>query len=279
VMVFVAMLLNSWLLEWEDNQPGGFNNPKTDDRDANLLLRHAKSSRAYRRPGEQEATLLISCEFLLCAATASAGRRDHVQYAIHRPPVPRERADVGELSRLRGRTTMDATEMSGRVTACSPRVCRRRCSVTGIWCDIASRLRIEPASKCAFHTPMTACRTSRGSCTTAFPRGPVPASRAGRRRSRLRRNFFAPSRLITCWPGRKTPRVANGTAAPIAGCSRGRWCMKAAFTIISSSTIAAWAAPTLPARTSGDSNSIALTSWLRATFMDAATRTRGTALI
>ena len=34
VMVFVAMLLNSWLLEWEDNQPGGFNNPKTDDRDA-----------------------------------------------------------------------------------------------------------------------------------------------------------------------------------------------------------------------------------------------------
>jgi hypothetical protein len=34
VMVIVVMLLNSWLLEWEDNQPGGFNNPKTDDCDA-----------------------------------------------------------------------------------------------------------------------------------------------------------------------------------------------------------------------------------------------------
>jgi hypothetical protein len=29
-MVVVAVLLNSWLAEWEDNQPGGFNNPNSD---------------------------------------------------------------------------------------------------------------------------------------------------------------------------------------------------------------------------------------------------------
>jgi hypothetical protein len=33
VMVLAAMMLNSWLAEWEDNQPGGFNNPNTDERD------------------------------------------------------------------------------------------------------------------------------------------------------------------------------------------------------------------------------------------------------
>jgi hypothetical protein len=26
----VALLINGWLAEWEDNQPGGFNNPKND---------------------------------------------------------------------------------------------------------------------------------------------------------------------------------------------------------------------------------------------------------
>ena len=31
--VLAAMMLNSWLAEWEDNQPGGFNNPNTDERD------------------------------------------------------------------------------------------------------------------------------------------------------------------------------------------------------------------------------------------------------
>jgi hypothetical protein len=33
VMVFIAMALNSWLAEWEDNQPGGFNNPNADQKD------------------------------------------------------------------------------------------------------------------------------------------------------------------------------------------------------------------------------------------------------
>jgi hypothetical protein len=33
VMVLGAMMLNSWLAEWEDNQPGGFNNPNPDQRD------------------------------------------------------------------------------------------------------------------------------------------------------------------------------------------------------------------------------------------------------
>ena len=27
-----AMLINGWVAEWEDNQPGGFNNLTTDDR-------------------------------------------------------------------------------------------------------------------------------------------------------------------------------------------------------------------------------------------------------
>ena len=31
VMVLAAMLLNSWFAEWEDNQPGGFDNPNTDE--------------------------------------------------------------------------------------------------------------------------------------------------------------------------------------------------------------------------------------------------------
>ena len=26
----VALLINGWLAEWEDNQPGGFNNPRDD---------------------------------------------------------------------------------------------------------------------------------------------------------------------------------------------------------------------------------------------------------
>ena len=29
-MVVVAMMLTSWLAEWEDNQPGGFNDPNSD---------------------------------------------------------------------------------------------------------------------------------------------------------------------------------------------------------------------------------------------------------
>jgi hypothetical protein len=29
-MVVLAMMLNSWLAEWEDHQPGGFNNPNSD---------------------------------------------------------------------------------------------------------------------------------------------------------------------------------------------------------------------------------------------------------
>lgn len=31
VIAFGAMLVNGWLAEWEDNQPGGFNNPLPDD--------------------------------------------------------------------------------------------------------------------------------------------------------------------------------------------------------------------------------------------------------
>jgi len=33
VMVVVAMQLNGWLAVWEDNQPGGFNNPNADQKD------------------------------------------------------------------------------------------------------------------------------------------------------------------------------------------------------------------------------------------------------
>jgi hypothetical protein len=27
-----ALLVNGWLAEWEDNQPGGFNNPRDEDK-------------------------------------------------------------------------------------------------------------------------------------------------------------------------------------------------------------------------------------------------------
>jgi hypothetical protein len=36
-----AMLVNGWVAEWEDNRPGGFNNPTPDD----------PSTRTQRDPG------------------------------------------------------------------------------------------------------------------------------------------------------------------------------------------------------------------------------------
>ena len=31
-ITLIALLLNGWLAVWEDNQPGGFNNPQKDGR-------------------------------------------------------------------------------------------------------------------------------------------------------------------------------------------------------------------------------------------------------
>ena len=33
-IALVALLLNGWLAVWEDNQPGGFNNPNPDESDS-----------------------------------------------------------------------------------------------------------------------------------------------------------------------------------------------------------------------------------------------------